>query len=211
MSPASDPDRRLPTSLPRASPSSERWTRFDEAVRVLRVLLGKDTTPFHGTFYSSDTTVEPLTASAATPPLWISSWGSTAGIRRVAELGDGWLASAYNSTPDAFRHALDRLDAAGRPATAFPNAIATTWLHVTDRPHAADRVIDDVLAPMLNRPADDLRARGLPIGSAEQCAERISAYAQAGAQRIFLWPLGDEVEQLAAFRTQVMPLLPDTA
>ena len=188
-------------------PFSERWRRFDEAVRVLRVLLGKDTAPFHGTFYSSDTTGEPLTASAPTPPLWISSWGSTAGIRRVAELGDGWLASAYNSTPDTFRRTLDQLHTAGRPAGTFPNAIATTWLYVTDRAHAADHVFDEVLAPMLNRPADGLRVRGLPIGSAEQCAERIAAYAHAGAQRIFLWPLGDEIEQLAAFRNQVMPLL----
>ena len=191
-------------------PFAERWKRFDEAVRVLRVLLGKDTAPFCGTFYSSDTaTSEPLTADAATPPLWISSWGSTAGIHRVAELGDGWLASAYNSTPDAFENALDRLDTAGRPAATLPNAIATMWLHVTERPHAANHIVDDVLAPMLNRPAHDLHARGLPIGSAEQCAERISAYIRAGAQRIFLWPLGDEVRQLAAFRTQVVPLLAD--
>jgi alkanesulfonate monooxygenase SsuD/methylene tetrahydromethanopterin reductase-like flavin-dependent oxidoreductase (luciferase family) len=187
-------------------PFTERWSRFDEAVRVLRVLLGKDTTPFHGTFYTSDT-VQPLTSGAIGPPLWISSWGSTAGINRVAELGDGWLASGYNSTPDAFKHTLDRLDTAGRPATDFPNAIATTWLYVTDRPRAADRIIDEVLAPVLNRPADDLRARGLPIGSAEQCAERITAYARAGAQRIFLWPLSHELEQLAAFRTQVVPLM----
>ncbi len=152
-----------------------------------------------------------LIATTTTPPLWISSWGSTAGLRRVAELSDGWLASAYNSTPDAFQHALDRLDVAKRPAAAFPNALATTWLHVTDRRRNADQVYDNVLAPVLNRPGDDLRARGLPIGSAEQCAERISAYARAGAQRIFLWPLGDEVEQLAAFRTQVMPLLSGTA
>ena len=33
---------------------------------------------------------------------------------------------------------LDRLAAAGRPAATFPNAIATTWLHVTDRPSAAE-------------------------------------------------------------------------
>jgi alkanesulfonate monooxygenase SsuD/methylene tetrahydromethanopterin reductase-like flavin-dependent oxidoreductase (luciferase family) len=191
-------------------PFAQRWARFDEAVRVLRVLLGKDTTPFHGTFYTSDAE-ETLAAGAAGPPLWISSWGSTAGVDRVAELGDGWLASAYNSTPAAFKHVLDRLEAAGRPATAFPNAIATTWLYVTDRPGAADRIIDDVLAPVLNRPADDLRGRGLPIGSAEQCAERITAYARAGAQRIFLWPLGREFEQIGAFRTHVMPLLPSTA
>ncbi len=191
-------------------PFAERWKRFDESVRVLRVLLGKDTEPFHGRFYSAETTVAPLDAGATAPPLWIPSWGSPAGIRRVAELGDGWLASAYNSTPDAFRDTLDRLDTAGRPAAAFANAIATTWLYVTDRPAAADRVFDDLLAPVLNRPADELRTRGLPIGSAEQCAERITAYARAGVQRIFLWPLGDEVEQLAAFRTRVVPLLPGT-
>lgn len=192
-------------------PFSERWKRFDDAVRVLRVLLGKDTAPFHGRFYSSDeAAVEPL-AAATTPPLWISSWGSPTGIRRVAELGDGWIASAYNSTPDDFVHALDRLATAGRPATVFPNAIATMWMYVTDRASAVDHVFDDILAPMLNRPADELRARGLPIGSAEQCAERISAYAHAGAQRILLWPLPDEVEQLTAFHDRVLPLLAGAA
>jgi alkanesulfonate monooxygenase SsuD/methylene tetrahydromethanopterin reductase-like flavin-dependent oxidoreductase (luciferase family) len=190
-------------------PFSQRWKRFDEAVRVLRVVLGKDAAPFHGTFYSSDDTVEPLTAAATSPQLWIASWGSPAGARRVAELGDGWLASAYNSSPQEFRRMLDRLDDAGRPAAGFPNAVATAWLYVTDRPHAADRIVDDVLAPTLNRSAQDLRGRGLPIGSPEQCAERITAYARAGAQRIFLWPLGDEFEQLNAFRTRVMPLLAD--
>lgn len=188
-------------------PFAERWKRFDEAVRVLRVLLGKDPDPFTGTFYSSGTT-EPLDADAGPLPLWVSSWGSRAGMRRVVELGDGWLASAYNSTPAAFRQSLDRLEEAGRPPAVFPNAIATTWLHVTDRPAVADHVVDDVLAPTLDRPAADLRASGLPIGSAEQCAERISAYAEAGAQRIFLWPLGDEISQLEAFSTEVVPLLP---
>ena len=189
-------------------PFEDRWGRFDEAVRVLRVLLGKDTEPFAGKFYSSDQMAAP-SAETPGPPLWLSSWGSVAGMRRVAALGDGWLASAYNSSPAAFRHALDRLEGWGRPAAEFPNALATTWLHVTDRAQAAERVFADVLAPTLNRSVDDLRARGLPIGSAEQCAERIDAYVDAGVQRIFLWPLGDEIEQLRAFRTQVMPLLSD--
>jgi alkanesulfonate monooxygenase SsuD/methylene tetrahydromethanopterin reductase-like flavin-dependent oxidoreductase (luciferase family) len=186
-------------------PFDQRWKRFEEAVRVLRVLLGKDHKAFRGTFYSSDSPVEPATAITGTLPLWISSWGSTIGIRRVAELGDGWLASAYNSTPTAFSHALDRLETAGRPAVTFPNAIATMWLYVTDRPGAAEHILEKVLAPMLNRPPDDLR--GLPIGTAEQCAEKISAYQQAGAQRMFLWPVGDEFRQLTAFYRHVEPLL----
>ncbi len=187
-------------------PFAERWARFDEAVRVLRVLLGKEPEPFHGRFYDSDT-MDRLITSGDPPPLWIASWGSSSGLRRAAELGDGWLASAYNTSPDAFGRTLDRLAAAGRPAVTFPNALATTWLHVTDRPADADDVIDRVLAPLLNRPSEELRTRGLPIGSAEQCAERLAAYIAAGAQRIFLWPLGDELEQLEAFRTRVMPLL----
>ena len=36
------------------------------------------------------------------PPIWIGSWGSTAGMRRVARLADGWLASGYDTTPESF-------------------------------------------------------------------------------------------------------------
>ena len=188
-------------------PIAERWKRFDEAVRVLRVLLGHDESPFRGRFYSTDGIDGPIIGSVPPPPLWVSSWGSRAGIRRVAELGDGWLASAYNTSPRAFRDGVDRLEAQGRPAVAFPNAVATTWLHITDSADAADRIYDDLLAPTLNRPADELRAAGLPIGSPEHCAEQLDAYIRAGAQRILLWPLGDEIRQLTAFRAEVLPLL----
>src|SRR6266487_4019939 len=44
------------------------------------------------------------------PPIWIGSWGSDAGLRRVARLGDGWLASAYNTTPELFTEARARLE-----------------------------------------------------------------------------------------------------
>ena len=47
----------------------------------------------------------------------------------------------------------------------------------------------------------------LPIGPAADCAERISAFRDAGAERIFVWPLADELEQLERFRTDVGPLV----
>ena len=61
-------------------------------------------------------------------------------------------------------------------------------------------------APMLNRPVEQLRTL-LPIGSAEECAEKLLAYEHAGAQRVFLWPLADERAQLEVFRERVVPLL----
>jgi alkanesulfonate monooxygenase SsuD/methylene tetrahydromethanopterin reductase-like flavin-dependent oxidoreductase (luciferase family) len=47
----------------------------------------------------------------------------------------------------------------------------------------------------------------LPIGSAEECAQKVLAYERAGAQRIFLWPLADERAQLEMFRERVVPLI----
>jgi alkanesulfonate monooxygenase SsuD/methylene tetrahydromethanopterin reductase-like flavin-dependent oxidoreductase (luciferase family) len=67
-------------------------------------------------------------------------------------------------------------------------------------------MLSEVLAPMLNRPADELR-RHLPIGTPEECAARLSAWAAAGAQRVFLWPLAEEQQQLELFRERVLPLV----
>ena len=39
------------------------------------------------------------------------------------------------------------------------------------------------------------------------CAEKLTAYAKAGAQRVFLWPLSDELEQLEQFMGLVVPLI----
>jgi alkanesulfonate monooxygenase SsuD/methylene tetrahydromethanopterin reductase-like flavin-dependent oxidoreductase (luciferase family) len=191
----------------------ERWRRFDEAVRVLRCLLHGDAAGFEGEFYSTRGLVlEPRPAQQPGPPIWIASWGSPAGLRRVARLGDGWLASAYNTTPDRHRADLGRLAGelrrAGKAPGSFPGAIATTWLHVTEDRRAAERVLTEVLAPMLNRPAEVLRSLPLPIGPAEVCAERLTALVGAGARRIFVWPLGDEVAQLELFRERVTCLVP---
>jgi len=190
----------------------ERWRRFDEAVRVLRALLHGDPAGFEGDFYPTRGVVlEPRPAQRPGPPIWIASWGSPAGLRRVARLGDGWLASGYNTTPDRFREALERLAGelrlAGKPPESFPSAVATTWLHVTEDRAAAERVRTEVLAPMLDRPVEALRSLPLLVGPAEACAERLSALLAAGARRVFVWPLRDEVRQLELFRERVTPLV----
>ena len=155
--------------------------------------------------------LEPRPVQRPGPPIWIGSWGSKPGLRRVARRADGWLASAYNTTPDGFRTGLayleEQLAAAGREHVGFPNGLATMWLRVTQRRATAERIMADVLAPMLNRPVDALRDLFLPIGGAELCAERLAAFADAGVQRVFVWPLGDEVEQLELFQERVVPLV----
>jgi alkanesulfonate monooxygenase SsuD/methylene tetrahydromethanopterin reductase-like flavin-dependent oxidoreductase (luciferase family) len=186
----------------------DRWRRFDEAVRVLRALLHGDAAGFGGEFYATRGVVlEPRPLQRPGPPVWVASWGSPAGLRRVARLGDGWLASAYNTTPDRFREGLARLaeelSRAGRSPASFPSAIATTWLHITEDRRAAERTLTEVLAPMLGRPVEALRSAPLLIGPAEVCAERLAAFVAAGARRVFVWPLADETRQLELFCERV--------
>jgi probable F420-dependent oxidoreductase len=191
-------------------PFEERWKRLDESVQALRALWRGDSPPFEGKFYSTGgMALEPYPAQRPGPPVWIGSWGSEAGLRRTARLGDGWLASAYNTTPEAFASALERLGehlrAVGRDPDRFPNAIATMFFYVSEDRATAERIIKDVLSPMLNRPEEELRRR-LLVGPAQECAEKLAAYQAAGAQRIFLWPVEDELRQLATFWERVVPL-----
>jgi probable F420-dependent oxidoreductase len=191
-------------------PFQERWQRLDEAIGALRALWNPASPAFAGRFYSTEgIVIEPGPTQAAGPPIWVGSWGSAAGLRRVARRADGWLASGYNATPSAFRERLDllggELQAAGKEPSTFPNAIATMWLYVTERRRAENAMLADVLSPLLNRPFEELRRTPLPIGAPSACAEVLSAYAAAGVQRIFVWPLGDDIRQLELARALVAP------
>ena len=192
-------------------PFEERWKRLDEAIQTLRALWNREGMVFKGNFYSTEgITLEPFPAQTYGPPIWVGSWGSKAGLQRVARLADGWLASGYNTTPELFARGWKQLQefliAAGKDPTSFPNALATMWLYITEREEDSERMLRDVLAPTLNRPVAELRER-LPIGSARDCAEKLAAYHHVGVQRIYLWPIADELEQIEIFMGQVVPLI----
>jgi alkanesulfonate monooxygenase SsuD/methylene tetrahydromethanopterin reductase-like flavin-dependent oxidoreductase (luciferase family) len=188
----------------------ERWKRLDDSIAVLRALLERRPPPTEANYYRvpPDVDLAPAPRNGRRIPLWIGSWGSHAGLRRVARAGDGWLASAYNTTPEAFAEGRDflagELEARSRESAGFPNALATMWTWVTEDLADGDRALGDVLAPLLNRDSDELREQ-LCVGPAEHCAALLSAYAEAGCQRVYLWPLGDERRQIELLASEVAP------
>ena len=107
---------------------AERWPRFDESISALRALWRPHDAPFVGQFYSTEgLTLLPEPAQHGGPPIWIGSWGSGAGLRRVARLGDGWLASAYNTTPSAFGEAWQTLRSNLVSALRIPTPSRMPW------------------------------------------------------------------------------------
>jgi alkanesulfonate monooxygenase SsuD/methylene tetrahydromethanopterin reductase-like flavin-dependent oxidoreductase (luciferase family) len=191
-------------------PFDERWSRFEECVAILRSLLrGEDAPPTR--FYAlPDSELAPRSYSEDGIPIWIGSWGSDAGLRRVARLADGWLASAYNTSPGRFAAAkeslAEMLAECGREPEGFPNALVTMWTWVSEDGAETARVLDDVLAPLLRRDPAELRDR-LCIGSAAHCAQVLSDYAEAGCEWVQLWPLGHERQQIELLADSVLPNL----
>ena len=188
---------------------AERWKRFDESVQALRSLWTG--VGFTGRFYSTEgVNLKPKPLQRPAPPIWIGSWGSDAGLRRVARLADGWLASAYNTLPHQFGMAMDELQTqlktVGKDPATFPNALATMFMYVTENKSEAERLLSETLTTFLHRPLDQLRER-LLVGSPEACAEKLAAYKKAGVQRVFVWPIKDEIEQLKVFKKTVTPLI----
>jgi alkanesulfonate monooxygenase SsuD/methylene tetrahydromethanopterin reductase-like flavin-dependent oxidoreductase (luciferase family) len=188
---------------------SERWARLDESIGALRALWRSDSTPFVGRFYTTEgIDLDPHPIHRNGPPIWLGSWGSQAGLRRVARLGDGWLASAYNTTPtlfaDAWAELRDLLPGHDKDPEAFPNALATMWFYITDSHAEADRIMRQRIVPTIHRPEEVLRDR-LPVGPADLVAEKLSAFARAGVQRVFVWPVANETRQLELFWETVRP------
>ncbi len=185
-------------------PFEQRWQRFDEAVRLIKPMLQPgiaDSAP-------AGRRLLPPPRQSRGIPLWIGSWGSRAGLRRVACVGDGWLASAYNTTPEAFaagkKVLAEELSRQLRPPGDFPNALVTMWAWVTGRRPDAERVVSQILSPLVRRDPAELRDR-VCVGSAGQCAELLSRYARAGCQRVHFWPVGDERRQIELIAGEVLP------
>ena len=180
---------------------AERWRRLDDTIAAMRALWSGQ--EYAGRFYSTagvDLTPRPVRAGG--PPLWVGSWGSPAGLRRVARLADGWLASAYHLTPATFAQGRARLEeeraALGR--STLPNAVATFFVQITEDRHEAEHLLGHVLAPALNRDPEVLTAR-LGVGPLSLVAERLDALRAAGVQRLYVWPVRDHARQLELVTT----------
>jgi hypothetical protein len=73
------------------------------------------------------------------------------------------------------------------------------WTWISEDAGKADRMLREVLAPLLRRDPDTLRDQ-VCVGPAGRCAELLRRYADAGCERVYLWPLGDEPQQIGSRR-----------
>jgi len=198
---------------------AEMWPRFEEGVKAMRAYLTASTEPFRGRFY--DTTgvdLEPKPVQRPSLPIWIGSWGSDAGLRRVARLADGWLSSAGpgHQSPDQFGEDLKRLRAflvqEGRDPAGFPSAVSTMALFVSEDqdelarvggPGYVSRPTGVGVAQPPARPAEDAHDHDM-VGTRAACIDKVRRWKAAGVGALFLVPRGpDPLGQMRTFMQEV--------
>jgi alkanesulfonate monooxygenase SsuD/methylene tetrahydromethanopterin reductase-like flavin-dependent oxidoreductase (luciferase family) len=199
-------------------PFEERWKRFTEALQVLQIVWKNNNkeqknstlTNYSGRYYRFEkVSVQPKPFQKPHPPIYIGSWGSSeAGLKRVAKYGDGWMASAYNITPDKFKVKwkilLSYRQALGKDIQSFENSVMSMFGYIDNDRNRAHRMAKDVLSPALGRPTEELESL-LLFGSPDHCLEKIRALSEAGVKRIHFWPVSDYLEQIEIFRNEIVP------
>src|SRR5918993_5526394 len=206
-------------------PFEERWSRFNEALEILNKLWNnsdrenssRNVKPppskpidYNGKYYQLEKiSLEPKPFQKPHPPIFIGTWGSSeAGLRRAAKYGDGWMASAYNITPDKFKEKwkvlLSYREVRHKDTHPFENSVVSMFGYIDDDRNKVHRMVKDVLSPALGRPTEELE-NSLLFGSTDHCIEKIRAFYEAGAKRIHFWPVSDYLEQIEIFRDEIIP------
>ena len=197
----------------------DMWPRFEEGVQAMRAYLTPGAQPFKGRFYNTEgVNLEPTPVQEPSLPIWIGSWGSDPGLRRVARLADGWVSSAGpgHQTPEQFAEDVKRLNAflvqAGKDPATFPNAVSTMALFVSEDkdelariggPGYVVRPAGVGVAQPADRPLEDAHAHDM-VGTRAECLDKVRRWKAAGAHALFLVPRGsDPLGQMRLFMHEV--------
>jgi alkanesulfonate monooxygenase SsuD/methylene tetrahydromethanopterin reductase-like flavin-dependent oxidoreductase (luciferase family) len=144
------------------------------------------------------------------PLLWLAGSDTPAVLRRVAQHYDGWL--PYLPSATAYRQAVQSLEKlreeAGRPAGAITPALYAT-ITVNRDEAKAQAELEDYVQRYYNAPLREMaQIQAYGWGSAQQCADWIADYVQAGAKHIVIRIGSLQSFPLEEVATTVLPALP---
>ncbi len=187
-------------------PKEDRAQRTDEAIVLMRRLWEEDRVTHEGKFFSChDVSVTPKPVFKPSPPVWIGG-RSPAAARRVGRVGDGWLVSG--ATPEEVRLGrevfFETAEKYEREIEDDHVGVLLGYYVATDGDGGADKARQFVTR---HRPDVDF-TEYTALGTADDIAEFIRRYVEAGAYKFVVRPLcpGDEsMEQLEIMGQEVLP------
>ncbi len=196
-------------------PRDERGSRLTESIEVIRKLWSGQQVSHSGRHYSfQDILMEPAPRQPGGPPIWLGG-RSEAALRRAGRLADGWM--SYVVTPTMYRSALDTIAEAyereGRTTLCFATA-HLVFTRLDKDYETALEVASQSLSVRYNMDFRRAAERYCALGTAEQIAENLRAFYDAGARFIILdlvGPYEERLDHLQRFAEEVLPRLSGTS
>ena len=181
-----------------------RMDRFSEALAVMQALLQHDEpASFSGDYYRiQDATLLPRPQRPGGPPILIGGNGPRRTLPLVAQYAQEW--NAVFIPPQRFAELSARLDELaveqGRQPADIRRSMMTGCFFGKDE-RDVNRAIERT-----GRSADELRERGLIVGTANEIVDQLGALAAVGVQRVMLqWLDLEDLDGLEAMANGVLP------
>jgi probable F420-dependent oxidoreductase len=182
----------------------ERGAITDEYLRAMKVLWTAENPEFRGRHVSfGDIVFEPKCAQSPHVPIWIAGGDGPGPVRRLLELGDGWMPMG-GGLGERLRETVVRIRERAFEAGRDPDAMTFRYTIGIGTANAELQSISESIA------VDEPTAVGND-GTPESVAAEIAAYEEAGFSELAINFAGDSapevMEQLDWFGAEVMPLL----
>lgn len=183
---------------------SVRIGQLDEAVQIIRKMWTEDEASFEGKYYSVKGAINRPKPLQDPPPMWIAGGGEQLTLRTVAKYADY---SNFGGSPEAFAAKSEILaghcEKVGRD---FGDICRSIHLFTLIDPDQA--ALDRAAAQMGTTVEKLLGGSMTVIGSAEEVAQRLGAYVEAGCGYFIMnFPDATWGESIEAFAADVMPAM----
>jgi F420-dependent oxidoreductase-like protein len=184
--------------------------RFDRLEEQLAIVTGLWTTPvgerfsYDGTHYQvTDSPALPKPVQSPRPPIMLGGWGTSRTPALAARYADEF--NVPFPQLDAFRPQIDRVAAACEAQDRDPATM--TWSAAVVACVGKDEDELARRAKAIGREPAELRENGL-AGTVSEVADKLGAFAEAGAQRIYLQILDlSDLDHLRLIANEVAPAL----
>lgn len=194
-------------------PVTERGARTDEALALLRRLFTGEPVTFDGRYARVDgERLAPQPTRPGGPPVWIGG-RRPAAMRRAGRYANVWL--PYLVTPQRLADSLATVREAavehGRDQRDVRGAILC-WSVVDSDARWARRAAVEATGTMYAQDFEPMADRYLVTGKPAEVIERLTEYADAGAESVLLGPAcpdEDRPRVIDTFANEVLPALRD--
>ncbi len=188
---------------------NDRFDRFEEGLEVVESLLNNDQAfDYDGQYYQlNDAILLPRPQRAGGPPILIGGNGRKRTLPMVARFASQW--NALMATPEEYSLLNEHLDRLLQKADRQPDEIMRSMM-VGCIFGADDNQLEQRVSERTSgeRDANDLRQRGMIVGTSNQMAEQLNRLSQAGVERVMLqWIDLDDIEGLEIIAQEVLPQL----